>query len=274
MINDCTPKGMLPGQTIKVVALTEAGKNLAQRLCDLIPEADLWYKPQPFKERVQEAFRSGSPMIFVCATGIVVRVLGPILESKLSDAPVCVLDEEGAFVIPLLSGHEGGANHWAKAIAHALGSQAVITSAHTYTDPIYAVGMGCERDCTKEEIAQLLQSCLKEAGLKVGDIANLNSIDIKHDELGLIECAAELKLDYQTWSREELLTVEDLLSTRSDYVFNTVGVYGVAESAALYSAKASIESKDKHVETLELVLNKQKSERATCAIARGFPKAV
>ena len=61
-----------------------------------------------------------------------------------------------------------------------------------------------------------------------------------------------------------LTTVESLLQTPSDYVFNTVGVYGVAESAALYSAKKSTNS------VPELILSKQKNTKATCAIARAY----
>jgi cobalt-precorrin 5A hydrolase len=58
--------------------------------------------------------------------------------------------------------------------------------------------------------------------------------------------------------------MEPLLSTKSDYIFNTVGVYGVAESAALLAAENVTGTEP------ELVLNKIKNAKATCALARGF----
>ena len=87
---------------------------------------------------------------------------------------------------------------------------------------------------------------------------------IKADEVGIIECAKIHDKPFHTYSVDELTTVESLLQTPSDYVFNTVGVYGVAESAALYSAKKSTNS------VPELILSKQKNTKATCAIARAY----
>ena len=70
-----------------------------------------------------------SVLIFVMATGIVVRQIASLLEGKDRDPAVLVLDEEGTFVIPLLSGHLGGANTWAIQLASQVGAQAVITTA-------------------------------------------------------------------------------------------------------------------------------------------------
>ena len=71
----------------------------------------------------------------------------------------------------------------------------------------------------------------------------------------------------QTFSADQLNSVDNLLSTRSDYVFETVGVYGVAESAALLAAHRANGGEP------ELVVVKQKSKRATCAIARAYRKS-
>jgi cobalt-precorrin 5A hydrolase len=247
-----------------IIALTDAGLALAQRLQLLIDDSDVWFKPKPFSDNVQQAFVAGHPLIFICATGIVVRTLAPVLDNKFDDPPVLVLDECGGFVIPLLSGHEGGANNWAKDIAEKISAQLVLTTANSYLQPVYCVGIGCERDCPLEMIESLLQSCLQQANLTIDDIASINSIDIKADEVGIIECATSHKKDFHTYPVTELTTVEELLQTPSDYVFKTVGVYGVAESAALYGAKALAQSES------ELVLAKQKNTKATCAIARAY----
>lgn len=260
---------VLENKNIKIIALTDAGHRLASRLKKRLDNTDVtsevWFKPKPFSEKVQNAFSAGDPLILICATGIAVRTLAPVIQSKHDDPPVLVLDELGEFVIPLLSGHEGGANAWAEDIATILDAQLVITTAKPYLKPVYTVGMGCERHCPEEELNTLLTQCLVQAGITMDQVASINSIDIKSDELGLIELAKTLGKPYGTFDKQSLSSVEHLLSTKSDYVFEIVGVYGVAESAALYAAQKITG------DTAELILNKQKTSKATCAIAKSYP---
>ena len=250
---------------VRLITLTEAGQRLAEIIQQYMPTAELWHKPKPFAAKVQQAFQQGDALVMICATGIVMRTLAPVVNNKQDDPPVLVLDEQGRFVIPLLSGHEGGANDWAYTLAEKLQAQLVMTTANPYLKPVYTVGMGCERDCPEVELKNLLWQCLQEAGLKLEKIHSINSIDIKADEQGLIALAASLNKPYQTFDKLALAEVEPLLSVKSDYVYKTVGVYGVAESAALVAAQQQTQ------QVPELLLNKIKTAKATCAIARSYP---
>lgn len=250
----------------RVISLTEAGQRLGRRISAALGDSESWHKPEPFGERVRGAFRDGDALIMICATGIAVRTLAPIIDSKHSDPPVLVLDEAGRFVIPLLSGHEGGANALAAQIADLIDAQLVLTTARDYLRPVYAAGLGCERGCGEAEMNDLLRQCLAKAGIEADQLVSINSIDIKVDEAGLIALAERHGLPFTTHGARALRRFEHLLSTRSDYVYDTVGVYGVAESAALLAAAAAGDAEP------ELVVEKQKSRRATCAIARAYPE--
>lgn len=251
----------------RIIALTQAGRRLGQTLESKLADAELWYKPAPFAEKVQQAFVDKDSLIMICATGIVFRTLAPVIENKHEDAAVVVMDEAGEFVVPLLSGHQGGANQLAQSIAELIGAQVVLTTANPYLRPVFTLGMGCERNCDQAELMTLLEISLQQCELSIDQIDSINSIDLKQDEPGLIALAGALEKPFQVFDKHQLSEEEKLLSTRSDYVFQTVGVYGVAESAALHAARLLTGN------AAELVLNKRKSQRATCAIARSYPSS-
>jgi len=256
---------------VSIFSLTAAGHRLGELLRDKITHSSTvkhYSSVKPFTNIVQGCFREGHGLILICATGIAVRTLAPVLDSKLTDPPVLVLDEQGQFVIPLLSGHEGGANEWASSVASVLKAQLVITTANAYLKPKYAVGMGCERGCSQKHLLELFERTLSENNLSRSDISCISSIELKADEVGLIGLAKELSLPFRTYSADQLNQMDHLLSTRSDYIFKTVGVYGVAESAALYAALNSQGNKCEN--DPELVQNKIKTAKATCAVARCF----
>jgi cobalt-precorrin 5A hydrolase len=85
-------------------------------------------------DEIQSAFGEYSALILIMATGIAVRSIVPVIRNKQVDPAVLVIDEEGRFVISLLSGHLGGANQLAIALAKHLKATPVITTASDIND--------------------------------------------------------------------------------------------------------------------------------------------
>lgn len=107
--------------------LTGEGEQLARKLAASHP-GDL-YDKENFKTNLREAFHRYDYLVCIMATGIVVRILAPLLVHKTSDPGVVVLDQRGQYAISLLSGHLGGANDLAREMASLSGGEAVITTA-------------------------------------------------------------------------------------------------------------------------------------------------
>ena len=66
-----------------------------------------------------ELFAAGRPIVGLCASGILIRAVAPLLADKRAEPPVVALAEDGSVAVPLLGGHHG-ANALARAIAEAL----------------------------------------------------------------------------------------------------------------------------------------------------------
>ncbi len=76
-----------------------------------------------------EDFVDCDAIVFVGSVGIAVRTIAPFIKSKLTDPAIISMDECGTFIIPILSGHIGGANDLARRLAEAVGGQACVTTA-------------------------------------------------------------------------------------------------------------------------------------------------
>lgn len=252
---------------VSVISLTEAGRTLAGRLRPLLPDAEYLHRPQPFKTSVQARFRAGHRLVLILATGIAVRTLAPALKDKYQDPAVLVLDEQGRFVIPLLSGHEGGANEWARQLSEHLGAHCVITSAQRYTHPLLVGGMGCERGCPLEFLTVLMDRSLADHGLVGPDLDALASIELKQDETALLALARQLDIPIVFYPSTILAAYTERLSQKSELVLRETGCYGVAEAAALAHAEQL------GGERAELLIPKQKNARATFALARVYPRS-
>lgn len=79
-------------------------------------------------EWTKRRFAEHDAILFVGAAGIAVRAISGAINDKLSDSPVLVCDDMGNYVIPLLSGHVGGADKMAVTIAELIGAVPVITT--------------------------------------------------------------------------------------------------------------------------------------------------
>lgn len=82
-----------------------------------------------FRDEIAQLLADFDQLVFFVSLGAVVRLIAPHLKSKDEDPGVLVVDDAGQFVIPVLSGHVGGANACAEQIAALLGATAVLTTA-------------------------------------------------------------------------------------------------------------------------------------------------
>lgn len=79
-------------------------------------------------DHARDLFAAGTPIIGVCAAGILIRAVAPILADKRTEPPVVAVSDDGGAAIPLLGGHRG-ANRLAREIADLLGAKAAVTTA-------------------------------------------------------------------------------------------------------------------------------------------------
>ena len=136
-----------PHERIAVVSITRHGIALAGHVVAALPGARL-FAPEKFAteahaaapgaascyagktgEQIPILFSNFDGIVAVVSLGAMVRLVAPHLGRKESDPGVVVIDEAGRFVIPMLSGHLGGANALAGQIAHALDATVVLTTA-------------------------------------------------------------------------------------------------------------------------------------------------
>lgn len=156
---------------IRICAFTDTGKRLQEKIISQLntdiflprteEKADHW---------TGDCFDKRLPIVFIGATGIAVRMISPYVKDKFYDSPVIVIDEKGQYVIPILSGHLGGANELAGRIAAAIGAEAVITTATDvqgkFSVDLFARDKNLEI-VNREGIAQLSQKILRGETISV-----------------------------------------------------------------------------------------------------------
>ncbi|WP_226782133.1 precorrin-3B C(17)-methyltransferase [Oceaniglobus trochenteri] len=120
-----------------VLCLSRSGEPVAHRIAALlgaavhgrsgrVGRADALFDNA--LEHARDLFAAGVPIVGVCASGILIRGVAPLLADKRSEPPVVSVSDDGAVVVPLLGGHRG-ANRLARQIAEGLGGVAAVTTA-------------------------------------------------------------------------------------------------------------------------------------------------
>ena len=143
---------------VHILYFTQTGSVLAAKLArELARVENVTYASGKgcCKEWTAEHFRKGNVLVYIGACGIAVRAVAPHIGSKETDPAVIVIDEKGENVIPILAGHLGGANEWARKIAELTKGKAVLTTA-TDVNGIFAVDLFAKEN-------QLLIGDLKKA---------------------------------------------------------------------------------------------------------------
>jgi cobalt-precorrin 5A hydrolase len=120
--------------------ITPNGTRLADMLSMNMSDVDVYvsqniretaacFKFRSLSGTLAKKFHQYTGHIFIMSTGIVVRVIAPLIRHKTEDPAVVVVDDRGIHAISLLSGHLGGANELAQKIAGIIGAKPVITTA-------------------------------------------------------------------------------------------------------------------------------------------------
>lgn len=120
-----------------IVILGSGALATARRLQQCYPQAlihglaervtDVNRSYQDFGATLRQLYQQDTPIIALCAAGIVIRSLAPVLLEKGAEPPVLAVAEDGSAVVPLLGGL-AGVNVLAREIAAGLGIAAAITT--------------------------------------------------------------------------------------------------------------------------------------------------
>lgn len=124
-----------------------------------------------FKDEIGGLFERFDQIVFFVSLGAVVRLIAPHLKSKDEDPGVLVVDDAAQFVIPVLSGHVGGANAMAETVAALLQATPVLTTASDVgkTIPVDILGreLGWQVEAPKINITRVSAAVVNEEPVAV-----------------------------------------------------------------------------------------------------------
>ncbi|MHC5349229.1 precorrin-3B C(17)-methyltransferase [Metapseudomonas furukawaii] len=208
-----------------IVLLGNGGLAVARRLQGLYPQARVLglagrvegadERYSEFGETLRELYRSDTPIIALCAAGIVIRTLAPLLASKGAEPPVLALAEDGSAVVPLLGGL-GGVNRMAREIAACLEVAPAITTSGELRfgtclldpPPGYALA---DLEQGKRFVADLLGG---ETMQVAGDAPWLEAVALPRD--GAARLTLHITPEQRPAARDELLIHPRVLAVRVD----------------------------------------------------------
>lgn len=149
------------------LCFTDNGLKLLKKIRSFLGDELVIFEDQAVDRKtwLRDGFQNSRAVIFIGATGIAVRMIAPLLLAKDKDPAVIVIDELGRFVIPLVSGHLGGANQLAARLADLIGGTLVLTTAtdinNKFAVDSWARANGC-RVTNPENIKHISMAILKD----------------------------------------------------------------------------------------------------------------
>jgi len=229
---------------LAIVSISNNGLKIAKKILSLI-DGDLYclskyakddcVKFENLSEITERIFKEYKALVYIMATGIVVRSIAKVLNNKFSDPAVIVIDDGGNFVVSLLSGHFGGANELTLRLAKILNATAVITTA-TDVHNKFAI------DVYMKKYGMLVNNykLLKDFSVSV---LNDNSMRIYIDEeLEEFEFSRELTERLSKAVFDRFFQEYDLSITFRDYVHSKLILYPKVLHVGLgFTSKVSYE---------------------------------
>lgn len=173
---------------VALIAITKHGAAQVANIAPRLPEAEVVVSEKfaptmaglpnsvtPYtgalSAQIAALFQRYDQIIFFVSLGAVVRLIAPHLKSKDEDPGILVVDDAAQFVIPVLSGHVGGANAYAEHLAALLGATAVLTTASDVgkTIPVDILGreLGWQVEAPKINITRVSAHVVNEEPIAV-----------------------------------------------------------------------------------------------------------
>ena len=117
---------------IAIISVSDKGKDLASTLKEKLDDDSTIIRTDLYHKNVKKyfpiLFYEYDAIIAIMASGILIRSIANLIESKVTDPAILNVDDNGKFVISTLSGHLGGANKLTHKIADLINATPVITT--------------------------------------------------------------------------------------------------------------------------------------------------
>jgi cobalt-precorrin 5A hydrolase/precorrin-3B C17-methyltransferase len=242
---------------VAILRLAGRGEHTAAVIAAALGNTDIYINERKggLAGIVADVFPNYDGIVFLMATGIVVRLLAPHLTDKYHDPAVVVVDDAERFAVSLLSGHEGGANRLAARVGAALNAEPVITTA-TDTNRRLVLGIGCRRGVSEDEVTRGILAALERLGGTPGDVRTAATIEAKRGEAGLTAALAALDIPVRYIPHRGINHYAGPYQP-SEAAMRHLGVRAVAEPCALLAGRNAA-----------LVLRRQIVGPVTIAVAR------